>query len=1043
MADYTFLPWLRQGLIGAVGAGTVTAGRVTLSVDVQVSGGAGGTRSMGVLMFGPGDVTGFDTRQVIRTDPPNFSSDFEMNYFPVVEFDRPDFPWLFSPEAPGATNQLKPWLCLVVVVRREGIELKAEGQRPLPVLTIADRAHAELPDLSEAWAWAHAQVGGVTTDADLDAALQGQPERTLSRLLCPRRLKPKTPYFGCVVPTYLGGVRAGLGEPVVDAEVLQPAWTLGADQPNDIRLPVYFHWEFSTGAAGDFESLVWQLERRRLTFADVGTRKLAIGSAGYGLPASAAVDLEGALAPDVDPAARFVGPSPSYQTRLRDLVNEAAVSGPLPVLAPPIYGRWHALQRAIPDPIGGGRLRDRPWLRQINLDPRYRAAAGIGAQIVREQQEQLMASAWDQVGEIERANQVVRQAQLARAGSRSMHEQRLGALDATTFLLMTAAVQPRIPYRAAQSGNHRTARGHVRASALPMATTSVQFRRAIRPRGRIARRFGIATAAQRRDLVAALNRRKIGGAPARWPTPPSLVTMEQLVARGPCAIVPRTIVTQLLERWPLEPMIAPLTNALAAFTAHQAEINAFDPRTLGELRVVVKLLSSARTRLVDLAGNLTRPGADIVTVFLTLYPRAIAELAEALWRFGRFASGFQPAPPPAIADPAVALSSLPNDDSLRALLFGVAAVAHLRHVEPCAEPPVRTAPPLDIDELKGRVHERLNPATTIPARVASLVTAPGWTADTLEPVLAAPEFPTPMYQALAAMSKEWLLPGLERVPANTLALLTANKRFIEAFMVGLNHEMSRELLWRGYPTDQRGTYFRQFWDPSGQFPPPQNETGKDMPPIDEWGDAALGDSLGRARDVDPSMPAAAPTPIVLLVRGELLKRYPRAVIYLARAAWTVDGNGNKHLPRDPTNVEQYPVFRGELSPDVQLLGFTIDPATARGTSTPSTTTNDAGAGWFVVLQQQPTEPRYGLDEAPPSGPLGRSTWRDLSWVDVNLTEDAGYIRLAPGLKPSFPANAQTGGKKPWKWSPDGDSAQIACITLQMPARIAVHASDFL
>ena len=32
-------------------------------------------------------------------------------------------------------------------------------------------------------------------------------------------------------------------------------------------------------------------------------------------------------------------------------------------------------------------------------------------------------------------------------------------------------------------------------------------------------------------------------------------------------------------------------------------------------------------------------------------------------------------------------------------------------------------------------------------------------------------------------------------------------------MVGLNHEFARKLLWREYPTDQRGSYFRQFWDP--------------------------------------------------------------------------------------------------------------------------------------------------------------------------------------------------------------------------------------
>ena len=56
------------------------------------------------------------------------------------------------------------------------------------------------------------------------------------------------------------------------------------------------------------------------------------------------------------------------------------------------------------------------------------------------------------------------------------------------------------------------------------------------------------------------------------------------------------------------------------------------------------------------------------------------------------------------------------------------------------------------------------------------------------------------------------MPGLEHVPADTVQLLRDERRFIEAYMVGLNSEMGRELLWRGYPTDQRGTYFRQFWD---------------------------------------------------------------------------------------------------------------------------------------------------------------------------------------------------------------------------------------
>jgi len=35
--------------------------------------------------------------------------------------------------------------------------------------------------------------------------------------------------------------------------------------------------------------------------------------------------------------------------------------------------------------------------------------------------------------------------------------------------------------------------------------------------------------------------------------------------------------------------------------------------------------------------------------------------------------------------------------------------------------------------------------------------------------------------------------------------------------------MGRELLWREYPTDQRGSYFRQFWDVKGIIRPAENK----------------------------------------------------------------------------------------------------------------------------------------------------------------------------------------------------------------------------
>ena len=70
-----------------------------------------------------------------------------------------------------------------------------------------------------------------------------------------------------------------------------------------------------------------------------------------------------------------------------------------------------------------------------------------------------------------------------------------------------------------------------------------------------------------------------------------------------------------------------------------------------------------------------------------------------------------------------------------------------------------------------------------------------------------------MYEPLeGASSSELFLPNIQLIATNSITLLETNQKFIEAYMVGLNHEFARELLWREYPTDQRGSYFRQFWD---------------------------------------------------------------------------------------------------------------------------------------------------------------------------------------------------------------------------------------
>src|SRR5262249_37389545 len=146
------------GRIGSAAAPTVAAPPITAQT------------------LGPGDVLGIDPRIVIRTDPGRDAQGAPARTLVAVEFSRPDFPWMFSPQVPDAQQRLQPWLCLVVVPQRKGISVAPRDGR-LPVLTVD--SGSELPDLAEAWAWAHVQV--LSDDAHPPGStLSAANERSLS-----------------------------------------------------------------------------------------------------------------------------------------------------------------------------------------------------------------------------------------------------------------------------------------------------------------------------------------------------------------------------------------------------------------------------------------------------------------------------------------------------------------------------------------------------------------------------------------------------------------------------------------------------------------------------------------------------------------------------------------------------------------------------------------------------------------------------------------------------------------------------------------------
>jgi hypothetical protein len=308
------------------------------------------------------------------------------------------------------------------------------------------------------------------------------------------------------------------------------------------------------------------------------------------------------------------------------------------------------------------------------------------------------------------------------------------------------------------------------------------------------------------------------------------------------------------------------------------------------------------------------------------------------------------------------------------------------------------------------------------------------------------------------MSSEYLVPNIQLLEFNSITLLEANQKFIEAYLVGLNHEFARELLWREYPTDQRGSYFRQFWDVTsflaqpGVDPAALRERLRDIPELHRWSrDSELGDHDYREEQGDKE------EEIVLAIRGELLKKYPSAVIYAHRAAWERTGTAiDRSKPRrladlpagtPPRDLVKTPLYEAKVDPDVYFFGFDLTAEGARGGQLAD---GEEDPGWFFVIKERPGEPRFGLD-LPASGLAGPiSTWNELSWPDVVddyltavvLPVGQHTVTLVdPGV--GTPQKAQYDEDKAFSWRPDTNAAEIAYILYQVPVLMAVHAAEML
>lgn len=1050
--QYAFVPWLKTGVGAEISRVDGTAGsepRVTVPVKVRFNNDPGLEDGVNLELFGPGEVQVFETLTVVRTWPLPGVMDAEANYFAIVEFDQADAAWRYTPARATSGDRLTPWVTLIVLEDSEIKRLISPVPERKQIGAVEINDAKALPRSSQLWAWAHVQVSGETSLDENQASqlMAARSNRIRSRLVAPRRLQPFRGYHALIVPVFQRGVLHGLGQDPGTIDALTRAW--GDTPGGPMTLPVYFQWRFGTGPDGDFESLARLLKPFEAPDS-IGIRDMDVSAASPGFPPANAgpLGLRGMLTALNTPETNWpAAPRSTWIAKLKALLNlpadRAAISGTPRTVTPPLYGQWPAAT----DRCNADVQPERPlWFQELNVDPRLRVGGGLGTKVIQQNQESLMASAWDQVDRVRQLNEELRQAQLAREMALRLSTRHVFQGETESVMLLTAPLHSRV------KASPTTVRSVLNESPIPRGIFEGAFRRITRPLGPIGRRQDRVAAATKGTLLARLNDGTLNPAP-----PPPLPAQLETVKKISSALAPAgmgdqqvaqarnrarwlrifgwiafvlALVFLLLGIW-IGGIVAVAVGATLQLIARQQAATADD---LGR-RVAVRdgQLSG------DLIRNVTPP-SDYA-------PQAAPEVGA----------------PRTLPTTATASAASITEVNALKTAFGVMLDAMKQ-----PQTPIRVFQQVNLEALRTTLTQKLNPRLTIEQAYAGryLLNPAADTRwrpdDPLEQIQAAPEFPQAMYRPLAALNNEWLLPGFQKIPPNSATLLKSNQRMIEAYMVGLNHEMARELLWREYPTTQRATYFRQFWDTAGYATPDGGgltpDELKDIKPIHTWRPET------DLKDHSPRPPVAGSADyLVLFIRGDLLRRYPKTDVYANRAMWGKQGReiDDPQSPDEAKTKTSHPLFSGFMEPDANFFGFALTKEQVLGSDSP----NDNNPGWYFVLAEPIEEPRFGMDEPEPSDPdtafglvvpssdttsLSGSGWNNLNWSQMVGSRDELNRFLTIDLNASLPNTSSIKDKNTTKWHADsgnGDkgsrSSDVAYITLQRPMRVAFHASEMI
>ena len=885
-------------------------GELPLTINDTATGQTASDKVPFVLMAGA-DIAAIKPVAIKHMAPAPFCRDAETTKLVHIDLWESSLPWRYTPKI--NESKLRPWLVLLVGTAKE---ITIEGG-------IANVAAAVFlaHDLKNSHLWAHVQFDG---------------SAEISRIVSPRGFS-KNEQLGLLAQhEYIAVLVPAFNEEGLDM------WTINGEavQQNFGKkgfLPAFHSWRFSTAEAGDFETLAAALHLPPA--GDVGKaalyyrRNIPVDN----LHINEKLEIRGAIT--------SMQKEPDQQAAINKVKADIDIlNDPLDnTIGLPQYGMPWVPQ---PNDVPAG------WPKDINEDPRYRGASGLGAYMGIKAQEDLVDAAVKQAGALREAGQRINNLATGLLASASLWNHRM-PLDKNERLRILGPMMGRM---LADGGGMVLNKVTSGASPLVPQIFSGAAQRLLRDR--CAHTRYIAGANGGVDKSAALE--KVNQSP---PLPelvpeglPHINSIAKEMGLPNLEELFKVDIELLSKIWrKVQQLISEFcvdyrqTRDKLINTGQQNDVPAFRSNTaealfsklsdmLQSLLAAEQMPCEGRQILVKIAGE--QPGA-LLDFFSSVLDDELEQLRlnENIWHELVKCMGLNQCNA-LIANTPLAEKEFFCDD-----IFGT--------FQP---QPISEFIPINLGLLSDVIFDALDPRQLQPPAKVRLC-------NRLKGIdctrLIRPEFGVglnfPTWDLLKKYDKEWLLPGVNGLEKDSVLALQTNPAFIDAYMLGINTQFMSEMRWRDLAVDRTCTPLRMFW---GQVNYATQSREADIEPFTEWAKVTT-DLVGSIahQHIKPADDGnKGGNRLVLVFRTDLFRRYPSTLVYLVKPA--IDDNVNDLLLKTPVlehndadrDTRKFfgPVFVGNITPEITFFSFDVTP--------------DELEKYWLVLDEPPTELRFRNDQ---------------------------------------------------------------------------------